>query len=174
MRRSRVRYVLIAPCWMLLVDVAREVLIEAIVLGPTFSSQARSMVWVATVWPNRRLSLGTERCAVVGKKPSMLEKWWGVRLGWGLSCFWVRDVSSRAIRRPRAVTTRAVIFKGGAIVITGALIDVVFRVIISPAIMLPQAKCLMGRVVRRAFSFRGVKGGNRGEPMETETMIRRL
>lgn len=37
-RTNRVRYVLIAPCWVLLVVVTKGILEEATALGPIFSS----------------------------------------------------------------------------------------------------------------------------------------
>lgn len=73
--RKKERYVLIMPCWALLVVVIRGMFSEVRALGPVFSSQVRSMIWVAIVCPRVRLSLGSVRWIIAGKKPSMLEKW---------------------------------------------------------------------------------------------------
>lgn len=43
------------------VAVMRGAFIEAIALGPTFSSQVWSTVWLAMAWPRRRLSFGAKR-----------------------------------------------------------------------------------------------------------------
>lgn len=75
MRRKRVRYVLIIPCWTLLAVVISGMLRDEMALGPTFSNQAWSTIWEAIVWPRVRFSLGTSRWTIVGKKPNMLEKW---------------------------------------------------------------------------------------------------
>lgn len=57
--------------------VIRGELREIAAFGPIFSNQVRSMVWVATDWPRRRLILGASRWIMGGKNPNMLEKWWG-------------------------------------------------------------------------------------------------
>lgn len=54
-RRKRAMYVLIEPCWMLLMVEIKGVFRLVAALGLIFSSQVRSMVWVATVWPRTRL-----------------------------------------------------------------------------------------------------------------------
>lgn len=64
---------------MLLIEELRGMLVDEIVLGPTFSSQVRSIICVAIVCPRIRLILGEARCTRAGKKPSMFEKWCGVR-----------------------------------------------------------------------------------------------
>lgn len=74
-RRNKVMYVLIEPCWMLLMVEMRGVFSLVVALGPTFSSQVRSMVWLAMVWPRERLILGESRWKTFWKKPSMFEKW---------------------------------------------------------------------------------------------------
>jgi len=51
---------------------------EAVALGPDFSSQVWSIIWLAIAWPRVRLSFGVRRWMIAGKKPSMLEKWWGM------------------------------------------------------------------------------------------------
>lgn len=60
---------------MLLTAEAKGMLRDVMALGPVFSSQARSIIWVAIDCPRIRLSLGGRRWIIVGKNPSMLEKW---------------------------------------------------------------------------------------------------
>ena len=74
-RENRMWYALIEPCWTLLILEIREVFNLIVALGPIFSSQAKS--WLAMVCPRVRLVWGKSRWVKVGKKPSMLEKWWG-------------------------------------------------------------------------------------------------
>lgn len=50
----------------------------------------------------------------------------------------------------------------------------VFEVIRSPAIMLPQARRLMGLITAGLFSLMGDKELKRGWPMETKKITRRL
>ncbi len=117
------------PCWALLVDLIRGILSEVIALGPVFSNQVKSMIWVAIVCPRVKLSLGSVRWMIAGKKPSMLEKWWGVSLGLGLNCLFVREASSSARRRPRIVTVSAASFRRGGIVMIGVFKGVMLEVI---------------------------------------------
>lgn len=172
--RKKVRYVLIMPCWELLVVVIRGILSEAVALGPVFSSQVKSIIWLAIVWPRVRLSLGSSRWMIVGKKPSMLEKWWGISFGVGLNCLLVKDASSSAKRRPRMVTMRAASFRSGGMVMTGVFRGVMFEVIKRPAIILPQARRLMGLITVGLFSLMGESVLNRGWPMDTKKTTRRL
>jgi len=92
---------------------------------------------------------------IAGKKPSMFEKWWGPTQGVGLNCLFVREASSRAISSPARVTARALSFNVGCIVITGVFRGSIFEVIRRPAMMLPQARRLMGLM---AAGFRSVGG----------------
>ena len=46
---------------MLLVVVMRGRLREAVALGPDFSSQVWSIIWLAIAWPRVRLSFGVSR-----------------------------------------------------------------------------------------------------------------
>lgn len=55
MRRKKVRYVLIRPRWMLLVVVIKGLLDAIRVLGPVFSNQVWSIVWLAIACPRARL-----------------------------------------------------------------------------------------------------------------------
>lgn len=59
---------------MLLVVVINGVLREAMALGPDFSNQVWSIIWLAIVCPRERLSLGVRRWMMEGKNPSILEK----------------------------------------------------------------------------------------------------
>lgn len=59
--RKRVRYVLIIPCWMLLVVEARGRVALDTALGPVFSSQVWSTIWLAMVCPSTKLSFGERR-----------------------------------------------------------------------------------------------------------------
>lgn len=67
------------PRWVLLVAVMSGRLIDIAALGPVFSSQAWSIIWLAIDCPRRRLSLGTRRWIIGGKNPSILEKWCGAK-----------------------------------------------------------------------------------------------
>lgn len=82
--------------------------------------------------------------------------------------------SSRAKNRPARVTSKAVIFKRGDIVITGILGRVKLAVINRPAIRLPQARRLIGLITFWLFSLIGERGLNRGCPMDTKKTTRRL
>lgn len=46
---------------MLLVVVMSGILEEARALGPDFSNQVWSIIWLAMAWPSTRLSLGVKR-----------------------------------------------------------------------------------------------------------------
>lgn len=135
---------------------------DEIVLGPIFSSQARSIIWVAMVCPRIRLTLGEARCMMEGKNPNMLEKWWGTKCGVDLSCLDVNEASSRAIKSPVNVTRRAVSLITGGIDITGVFVGRRFVVIRSPAIMLPQASRLIGLITDGLFSLIGERELKRG------------
>lgn len=167
-------YVLIEPCWMLLMVEMRGVFSLVVALGPIFSSQVRSMVWLAMVWPRERLILGESRWKTFWKKPSMFEKWCGARWGVVLICFVVREASSRAVRSPASVTARAASFSGRGMDIMGVFIGRVLVVISRPAIMLPQASRLMGLITAGSFSLIGERVLNRGWPMDTKNRTRRL
>lgn len=78
-RRNRAINVLIEPCWTLLMVETRGVFRLAVAFGPIFSSQVRSMVWLAMVCPRIRFILGERRWMMLGKNPSMFEKWCGVK-----------------------------------------------------------------------------------------------
>jgi len=162
------------PCWTLFVVVIRGVFKEAIALGPTFSIQVWSTIWLAMVWPRMRLFLGVNRWTIGGKKPSMLEKWWAVKLGVGLNCLLVKEASSSAVRRPRIVTARAASLREEGIVMIGVFRGRMLDIIRSPAIMLPQARRLIGLITAGLFSLIGEKELNRGCPIDTKYTTRRL
>lgn len=157
-----VRYVLIIPCWILLVVVIRGRRVLDMALGPVFSNQVWSIIWLAAVCPRARLSLGVRRCMIEGKKPSMFEKWWVGWCGMVLNCLFVRDASSRAMSSPMIVTVRAASLRGRGIDMIGVLEGSRFEVINSPATMLPQASRLMGLITARLFSLMGDRALNRG------------
>lgn len=142
--------------------------------GPVFSSHVRSIVWLAMVCPSIRLTLGVRRWMIGGKKPNMLEKWWGVGRGLGLNCLFVSVASSRAVRSPNTVTVRAASLSRGGIDITGVFRGIVFEMRMSPAMMLPQARRLRGLMIIGLFSLIGGSGLNRGWFIDTKKIIRRL
>ena len=92
----------------------------------------------------------------------------------GLNCLLVSEASSRAVRSPRIETARAANFNRGGMDITGVLMGRMFEVISRPAIMLPQASRLMGLITVGLFSLIGERELNRGWPMETKKITRRL
>lgn len=155
-------------------DVIKGRLMADTALGPDFSSQVWSTIWLAISWPRVRLILGARRWIIDGKNPSMLEKWCADRLGVGLNCLAVRDASSRATTSPRMVTARAASFRSGGMVITGVFNGRMFEVIRRPAMMLPQASRLIGLMTAVLFSLMGEKALNRGWPIETKNTTRRL
>lgn len=111
---------------------------------------------------------------IAGKNPSMLEKWWVGRLGVILNCLLVKEASSRAINTPIIVTVRAANLRMGGIDIMGVFRGVIWEVIKRPAMMLPQAKRSMGLITAGLFSLIGESGLNRGYPMDTKKITRRL
>ena len=72
--RNKDRYVLIKPCWALLVAEISGSWAEVTNLGPTFSSHVWSTACEAMDWPRMSPILGVDRCVIAGKKPSTLEK----------------------------------------------------------------------------------------------------
>lgn len=104
----------------------------------------------------------------------MLEKWWGVNFGACLSCLVVIVASSRAVRRPIIVTPRAASLSKGCIVITGVFSGEMLEVMRRPARMLPHARRLMGLITAGLFSLTGESELNRGWPIDTKKMTRRL
>lgn len=129
---------------------------------------------MAIIWPKVRFSLGIRRWITGGKNPSMLEKWWRVSFGVVLNCLFVREASSRARRSPAIDTARAAIFSRKGIVMMGVFRGEIFEVIKSPAIMLPQASRLRGLITAGLFSLIGESELNRGWPIVTKKITRRL
>jgi len=111
---------------------------------------------------------------IVGKKPNMLEKLWGMRVGVVFNCLLVRDASSMAVRSPMIVTVRAANFSSGGIDITGVLRGVMLEVIRRPEIRLPQASRLRGLITAGLFSLIGDRGLKRGKPIGTKKIMRKL
>lgn len=124
--------------------------------------------------PKVRLSLGDRRWIIEGKNPSMFEKLCRGRVGKILSCFEVKIAISKAMRRPRIETNNAASLRVGGIVITGVFKGGKLSVIISPAIMLPQARRLIGLITAGLFSLIGRKEVNRGVPIVTKKITRKL
>lgn len=147
---------------MLLVVVAIEREMLEMVLGPIFSNQVWSIIWLAAAWPRARLSFGANRCITVGKKPSMFEKWWSVRVGVVLNCLLVKDASSKAMSRPVIVTASAASFSERGIDMMGVLLGKKLEVINNPATILPQARRLIGLMTEGLFSLMGENALNRG------------
>lgn len=83
---------------------------------------------------------------MVVKCPNMFEKLWGIKEGRGFSCFEVKFVNVMAIRVPRMVTVKAASFRPGVIVMIGVFEGKKLEVRSSPAIMLPQARRLIGLI----------------------------
>lgn len=104
----------------------------------------------------------------------MLEKWCREIVGVILTCLLVMAVSSMATRSPAMVTIRAASFRVIGIVIIGVFEGRKLDVIISPAIMLPQASRLIGLITSGLFSLMGDNGRNRGDPMVTKYTTRKL
>jgi len=72
------------------------------------------------------------------------------------------------------VTSRAASLSSGGIVMMGVLEGRMFDVRSRPATMLPQANRLIGLITWGSFSLIGERGRNRGVPMETKKITRRL
>lgn len=72
------------------------------------------------------------------------------------------------------MTARAAVLRRRGIDITGVFRGVIFEVIRSPAMMLPQANRLIGLITVGLFSLMGERGLKRGCPMETKKITRRL
>lgn len=162
------------PCWMLLAEAAKGMLAEDTALGPVFSSQVWSITCVAMVCPRVRASLGINRWTMVGKKPSILEKWCGGIVGTAFFWVLVSWASSRATSSPITVTARAANLRRRGMVMIGVFTGVKLEVIRRPAIMLPHASRLIGLITAELFSLIGDKVLNRGKPIETKKITRRL
>lgn len=72
------------------------------------------------------------------------------------------------------VTTKAANLIKGGMVIIGVLRGIMLEVIRRPAMMLPQARRLMGLITAGLFSLIGESDENRGCPIETKKTTRRL
>lgn len=91
-----------------------------------------------------------------------------------LICLLVMAVSSMATRSPVMVTMRAASFRVAGIVIIGVFEGRKLDVMISPAMILPQASRLMGLITSGLFSLIGDSGRNRGDPIVTKNTTRKL
>ena len=97
-----------------------------------------------------------------------------INLGVGLGCLLASEASCKAVNRPRIETISAANFSKGGIDITGVFKGRIFEVISRPAMMLPQASRLMGLITAGLFSLIGDSELNRGCPIETKKITRRL
>lgn len=79
-----------------------------------------------------------------------------------LSCLLVRVASSKAIIRPRIVTTSAASLRRGGMDMTGVFSGIILEAIKRPAIMLPHASRLIGLITAGLFSLIGERALNRG------------
>lgn len=143
-------------------------------LGPVFSSQFWSIIWLAMVCASVMKSFGKEWCTIIGKKPSIMEKWANLGFGRVLSCLVDIEASSSARTRPRIVTTRAASLSRGGKVMTGVFVGGMLWIMISPPIMLAHASRLMGLMEAGQFSLMGERVLNRGCPRVTWKTSRRL
>lgn len=75
---------------------------------------------------------------------------------------------SIATIRPTIVTRIAAVLADKGMVRIGVFIGGIFEAIISPAIMLPQARRLIGFSAVGLFSLIGLRDGDRGWPMEAK------
>lgn len=80
--------------------------------------------------------------------------------------------SSRARMIPRIVTMMAAVFVIVGIVIGGVFMGMMKDVISRPAMMLPRARRIIGLVIVGSFSFIGVVGGIRVNPVWTSSVMR--
>lgn len=95
-------------------------------------------------------------------------------MGVGLNCLLVKDASSSAVSNPAIVTVRAASFRRGGIDIIGVFNGRRLVVINRPATMLPQASRLIGLMTAWLFSLIGESALNRGCPIETKKITRKL
>lgn len=91
-----------------------------------------------------------------------------------LNCLEVIVANSIAVKRPIIVTNSAVNLRSGGIVIIGVFKGKKLDVISSPATMLPQARRLMGLITVVLFSLIKEKDRNRGVPITTKKITRKL
>ena len=84
------------------------------------------------------------------------------------------EASCKAVSKPRIETISAANFRRGGIDITGVFRGRILEVINKPAMMLPQASRLMGLITAGLFSLIGDSELNRGCPIETKKITRRL
>lgn len=92
----------------------------------------------------------------------------------GVVRVWVACESSRARMSPRAVTMMAAVFVRVGMVIGGVFVGRIREEISSPAMILPRARRVMGRMAEGVFSSIGVIGGVRVYPVWTRMVMRRL
>ena len=159
---------------MLLVEETRGWWEVITALGPVFSSQVWSTIWLAMFWPRKNAETGAKRWTISGKKPNKAENRCMCRLGIGLYCLLVSRASSIATSRPIIVTARAASLRRGGMDMTGVFRGVILEVISRPAMMLPHASRLRGLISAGLFSLIGERGLNRGCPIGTKKTTRKL
>lgn len=91
-----------------------------------------------------------------------------------MNCLLVRDANSRAIIRPKTETIRAASLSKGGMDMTGVFRGRVLEIITKPATMLPPTSRFMGLTIAGSFSLIGDRGLNRGCPIDTKKITRRL
>lgn len=91
-----------------------------------------------------------------------------------MCCLWVKEINSRAVKRPRAVTESALSLRRGGIDIVGVCEGRRLDVSKRPAITLPQASRLRGLEEKGLFSLIGGRARKRGWLVETREVRRML
>lgn len=92
----------------------------------------------------------------------------------GLNCLVVKEASSRAVIRPRMETIKAASLSRGGIDMTGVFRGSVFEMIMKPATMLPATSRFIGLITAGSFSLIGERDLNRGWPIDTKKITRKL
>lgn len=139
--------------------------------GPSILYQERSIRWEAMFWPPARRFVVLNRWTRGLKYPSDVEKF---EKG---PCFvrirvWVIFEISRARMTPSTVTMMAVILMYRGMVMGGVFAGGMYEVRMSPAVMLPSARRVIGEDTAGLFSLIGVRGGIRTKPAWTSKVMR--
>lgn len=91
-----------------------------------------------------------------------------------MDILWVIEINSKATSKPKIVIVSAAVFMYVGIVVGGVFSGMVFSEMISPAIMLPMARRVIGLMTVGLFSFSNIVEGYRGCPVCTNVIIRKL
>lgn len=86
----------------------------------------------------------------------------------------MRVANSKAVNNPRTETARAASLSSVGMVKTGVLKRLMFSITKRPPKMLPHASRLRGLITAELFSLIGERGRNRGVPIVTKKITRRL